>query len=217
MIFTISYIRSYFPPERVKNILAKFGGLGAHFMASILGVDIEKKEVLLPTYGGYSGPAIRPIGLAAVSTMAQAVNIPISGIGGITQFNHALEYMMLGATTIQMCTGLILNGVSHIKNILEDLEFWMDKKGYDNIEDIRGIALKSLKSYEEIKIEPYGIKSVEFQCAIDCDKCIKACAYETIIKNDDKISVESKRCTGCGLCVSVCHKKNFSLEWINNK
>ncbi|SKC42598.1 tRNA-dihydrouridine synthase [Maledivibacter halophilus] len=188
---------------------------GIDTVRGILGVDIEKKEALLPTYGGYSGAGIRPIGLAAVSTISQAVNISVSGIGGIINYKHVLEYIMLGATTVQMCTGLILNGVENIKNVLSELESWMNRREYNSIDDIKGAALRSLKSYEEIKLEPYGLKSRVFKCHVNCDKCVKACAYEAITKQNDRVYVESKNCTGCGLCVSLCDSRKFNLEWIN--
>jgi hypothetical protein len=126
---------------------------------SIIGVDIERGKALLPTYGGYSGSPIRPIGLAAVATVSQAVNIPVCGIGGIGNYHHVIEYIMLGASSVQLCTSIILNGFSYIGKIMHDLEEWMTARGYKDFEQIRGMALSSLKSFEEIKVEPYVIQA----------------------------------------------------------
>src|SRR5699024_3847792 len=87
---------------------------GIDTVRSISGVDIKRGQAFLPTYGGYSGAAIRPIGLAAVAAIAQAVNISVCGIGGIEKGNNILEYMMLGASTIQICTSIMLKGYDHI-------------------------------------------------------------------------------------------------------
>lgn len=87
----------------------------------ILGVDINKMEPLLPTYGGYSGRPIKPLGLASVASLAQTVGIPICGIGGIDLYENALEYIMLGASAVQVGTALMIRGRSFVSSIVEDL------------------------------------------------------------------------------------------------
>jgi dihydropyrimidine dehydrogenase (NAD+) subunit PreA len=181
---------------------------------SIMGVDIEKGRTLLPTYGGYSGEGIRPIGLAAVASISQAVNIPVSGIGGISNYVNVLEYIMLGASTVQLCTALMLNGYGKIDEILNDVENWMSRKGYSCIEDFRGSALKSLKSFEEIPAEPFIAKINGICNGEKCKSCIKSCIYDAIsINHHDGIIINHEKCTGCGLCVSVCKKLNIYLDW----
>jgi dihydroorotate dehydrogenase len=111
-------------------------------------------EPTLSTYGGYSGPPIRPLGLASVATIAQAVDIPIAGIGGIENYKNALEYIMLGASAVEIGTAVMIHGFERITEIVRDLEQWADSKGIKEVKAIRGVALKNLKSFEEIKIEP---------------------------------------------------------------
>ncbi|MCG8571332.1 MAG: hypothetical protein MJB14_14455, partial [Spirochaetes bacterium] len=115
--------------KAAKNGGAK--GLSAiNTIRSIMGVDIETMTPLLQTYGGYSGDPIRPIGLASVATISQSVDLPISGIGGISSYKHFLEYVMLGADTCQIQTAIILKGYAVISQILTDLKVWMEKKIY---------------------------------------------------------------------------------------
>ncbi len=186
---------------------------GIDTVRSIIGVDIEKRESLLPTYGGYSGEAIRPIGLGAVATISQAIGIHVSGIGGISNYRHILEYIMLGATTVQMCTSIILNGFEHVNNVLNDLDEWMSTRGYHSLEQLRGTALSSLKSFEEIKLEPYIAKANKDCGDFNCNKCVKACIYGAIEKNDTEVIVDEYRCTGCGLCVTLCPGKKLKMIW----
>ncbi|PAB60066.1 tRNA-dihydrouridine synthase [Anaeromicrobium sediminis] len=180
---------------------------------SIIGVDVKAGKPLLPTYGGYSGTPIRPIGLAAVASISQAINLQVCGIGGIENYYNILEYMMLGASTIQMGTSIILNGFDHIGKVIYDLEKWMIDNRYENFEEIRGKALTSLKSFDEMKIEPY-IAQTEKECVnAHCEKCKIGCIYNAIKKEGKKVIVDTERCTGCGLCVSICSHKNFKLIW----
>lgn len=180
---------------------------------SIMGVDIKTAKPLLPTYGGYSGTPIRPIGLAVVASISQAIDLQVCGIGGIENYYNVLEYMMLGATTVQIGTSIMLNGFSHINKVIKDLEKWMIDNGYENFEQLRGKALTSLKSFDEMKVEPY-ITQIQKECLkIHCEKCKTGCIYNAIKKEGKKVIVDSKSCSGCGLCISICPNKNFRLIW----
>jgi dihydroorotate dehydrogenase subfamily 1 len=181
---------------------------------SIIGVDIESGSPLLPTFGGYSGDPIRPIGLAVVATVAQAVSLEVSGIGGVSRFEHILEYMMLGAGTVQIMTSVMLNGLDIVSELLEGLTTWLDTHGYASIGEIQGKALPNLKSFEEIPIEPYTARLVSPCPLPDCRLCETACVYGAIDKaGPADIRVHEKECTDCGLCVSVCPKKCFQMVW----
>lgn len=184
---------------------------GIDTVRSIMGVDIESQNVLLSTFGGYSGEGIRPIGLASIATVSQAVSIPVSGIGGIINSKNVLEYMMVGATTVQLCTTILLNGYDVIKEILEDLKVWMSAREYKSFDDIRGTALKSLKSFEDIKNLPYVAKVEDEGKCCECNKCWDNCIYAAIDIVDGKIKINPKKCTGCGICTSICD--NITLGW----
>lgn len=180
---------------------------------SIIGVDIETRRTYLPTYGGYSGPAIKPIALAAVATIAQSVDLDISGIGGIEQYQDVLEYIMLGASTTQILSALVLHGYPVVKTILMGLEQWMRERGVENLSQIRGSALSSLHSFEELHLEPY-IASLQRECSRPgCQICIQGCMYGAIERVEGRIRIDNQKCTGCGLCSSICPDHCFSIGW----
>lgn len=180
---------------------------------SILGVDINTQKPLLPTYGGYSGAPIRPIGLAAVATIAQATRLQVCGIGGVESFENVLEYIMLGASVVQLGTSVMLNGFGHIDRVLSELDAWLEANGIESINDIRGKALLSLKSIEEIEIEPL-VSSLQKKCIReDCEDCVKSCIFQAISRQRGNIVIEKEACTGCGLCITRCPDSNFKLVW----
>lgn len=180
---------------------------------SILKVDIDEAKPILSTYGGYSGVPIRPLGLASVATIAQTVDIPICGIGGITDYKNALEYIMLGASAVQVGTALMLGGPEVLTSIIEELEQWAEEKNIKYVRQIKGKALKNLKSFDEIKIEPATSTASGAPCTADCGKCIKCCSYHAISRKDGQIFVNKELCTGCGLCTFVCPAKKLNLDW----
>lgn len=198
---------------------AKEGGASAvsaiNTIRCILGVDLEKCEPTLSTYGGYSGSPIRPLGLASVATIAQAVDLPICGIGGIETYEHALEYILLGASAVQVGTTVMLNGYGKITEIISDLENWAEKRNITQVSQIRGKALKNLKSFDEMKVGPANCVADQKVCMTDCNKCLNACVYGAIEKKrgNVNININKRLCEGCGLCSSVCPQKKLSLMW----
>ena len=109
---------------------------------SFAGVDIETGHPYLRSYGGYTGPAIRPIIMRKLSEVARNVDIPLSGVGGVGSYRDVVEYIMLGATTVQLCTSVMWNGYGQITKILKDLDAWMDQKGYKSFDEILRIFNK---------------------------------------------------------------------------
>ena len=202
--------------SKVAKAVKSAGGAGVsaiNTVRCILGVNIDTAEPTLSTYGGYSGSPIRPLGLASVATIAQTVDIPICGIGGIGNYKNALEYIMLGASAVQIGTAVMLNGFDTITVILADLEKWLREKGIRDLKDIRGQALKNLKSFEEIKIEPVVSRIDNEICDASCQACIDGCIYGAINKNENNMIFDSEKCMGCGLCTFICPNKKLRLDW----
>jgi dihydroorotate dehydrogenase (NAD+) catalytic subunit len=106
-------------------------------------IDIEMKiPVLSNKIGGYSGSAIKPIGIRCVYEIAQNVNIPIIGVGGITTGKDVIEYFMAGATAVQVGSAIYYRDLDVFKKICDEIEIWMKKHGYNNLSEIIGVAHK---------------------------------------------------------------------------
>ena len=182
-------------------------------MRCILNVDVETGIPVLPTYGGYSGAPIRPMGLAAVAWIAQSTKLPIVGIGGIENHINLLEYIMLGASAGAAGTSVLLNGYERIRSITENLEGWLKSHHIDSISEIRGRSLRELKSYEEIIVEPKVAVADKACSDSDCLSCVKCCISEAIQLDGNNIAIDSSRCNGCGLCAQVCPHDKIRLKY----
>lgn len=181
---------------------------GAHAISAIdtvrclLGVDIETAMPLLPTFGGYSGQAIKPIALAHVATIASCVNIPVSGIGGIMSGEDAIEHLLLGASTFQICTGILIKGTGLIGKINATLTDYMARHGHSSISDFTGKALAHIVPFEAIDKHPKTAVISPDTC-VGCGKC-QVCVYGAVECTDDVYSISADSCTGCGTCVWLC-------------
>ena len=106
-------------------------------------IDIElKKPILSNKVGGYSGYAIKPIGVRCVYELAENLNIPIIGVGGIANGLDALEYIMAGASSIQIGSGIYYQGIEIFKKICNEIKQWMKHNEIEKLTDLIGVAKK---------------------------------------------------------------------------
>src|SRR5436309_9360586 len=108
---------------------------------SITGVDLDtftpRPDVGgRSAHGGYCGPAVKPIALNMLSSVAKdpEVRIPISGIGGISTWRDAAEFLLLGATTVQVCTAVMHYGFRIVEDMIDGLSNYLDEKGFRSVE-----------------------------------------------------------------------------------
>ena len=95
-------------------------------------------------YGWLSGPAIKPLSLRCVFDIVQAVDLPVIGVGGISRGEDAIEYIMAGASAVEVCTAAILRGSGIYGKIATQIDDWLDSHGYTSLDEIRGVAQKKL-------------------------------------------------------------------------
>lgn len=104
-----------------------------------INIDVAR-PVLSNKFGGMSGRAIKPIALRNVYTVYDNVDIPIIGVGGISNFEDVVEFLFAGARAVQIGTSIMDEGVEVFDKINKDLEKFMNKKGYESIDEMIGLA-----------------------------------------------------------------------------
>lgn len=199
---------------------AKQGGGDAisliNTIQSLVGVDIDR---LVPypvvdgqsTNGGYCGPAVKPIALNMVKNCAMepGFDLPISGIGGVENWRDAVEFILLGATTVQVCTAVMHYGFGIIREMIPGLERYMEEKGFRSIQEMSGKALSHVRTWENLNLNYKVIAQIENARCIQCQLCHIACedgAHQAIgLKSDSRIPyIIEENCVGCNLCSLVC-------------
>lgn len=149
---------------------------------SIIGVDLDRLTPMprvgsRGTNGGYCGPAVKPIALHMVGALARdpGVTIPISGIGGISNWRDAAEFIALGATSVQVCTAVMHHGYRIVEDMIEGLSNYLDDQGMKSVNELRGRAVQAFTEWCELDLNYKVVAKINTSTCIGCQKCYIAC------------------------------------------
>lgn len=169
-------------------------------------------------FSGLSGHAIRPVGLRTVAQIAKNVDIPISGIGGIYTWEDAVQYFLVGATTVQVCSAVMQNGYGIIKKMIQGLTSYMEEMHINRVNDMVGKALPNILAHKELSRSYRVVSSIDTKLCNKCKSCLIACrdsGYQAISLDEKGYPViSSEKCDGCGICVQICPKNALSYKQI---
>jgi dihydropyrimidine dehydrogenase (NAD+) subunit PreA len=154
---------------------------------------------------------VKPIALSMVSEISRAQathGLPISGIGGVTTWRDAAEFMALGCGNVQVCTAAMTYGFKIIDELTAGLSKWMDEKGYKNVSEIVGLAVPNVTDWQYLNLNYVAKAKIDQDQCIKCGRCYAACedtSHQAISMPDDRVfEVMDDECVACNLCVDVC-------------
>ena len=162
------------------------------------------------THGGYCGPAVKPIALNMVAEIARSrdtAGIPISGIGGITTWRDAAEFMALGAGNVQVCTAAMTYGFKIVQEMISGLSQYLDDKEM-SLDALVGRATPNVTDWQFLNLNYVTKAKIDPDACIKCGRCYAACedtSHQAIaIKPGRVFEVMDDECVACNLCVDVC-------------
>jgi dihydropyrimidine dehydrogenase (NAD+) subunit PreA len=209
---------------------------------SIIGVDLDTLEITPNIggkggHGGYAGPAVKPIALNMLAALGRdsviaASKLPISGMGGISTWRDAAEFLLLGAGNLQVCTAVMHYGFRIVEDLCDGLSNWMDEKGFARVSDVVGKSLHRVSDFNDFDLSFRAVARIDQQKCIRCNLCYVACndtahqcidlvakdgrvvqpqSYEIQVNGKEEavgtrpsVLVREQDCVGCRLCYNVC-------------
>ena len=183
---------------------------------SIIGVDIDRfvpnpRVGGASTNGGYCGAAVKPIALHMVAALARhkEFGLPISGIGGVCNWRDAVEFILLGSSTVQVCTEVMLRGYRIVEDMIDGLQEYMRSHGFERIDQMVGKAVPAFSEWGDLDLNYETVAKIDADKCIGCQLCVAAChdgAHQCIHPQQGTRvpRVDESECVGCNLCQIVC-------------
>lgn len=165
--------------------------------------------------GGYSGNAVKPIALRFIEEMGNnpaLSGMHLSAMGGVETWLDALEFILMGAGSIQVTTAVMQYGYRIIEDLKAGLNLYLTEKGFDSVADVKGLGLDSVSDTTDV-LERDTVVYPRFNLkkCIGCGRCVISCAdggHQAISFTEDrKPRMDAKKCVGCHLCVLVCPQR----------
>lgn len=180
---------------------------------SLMGIDLET-FVPYPnvggksTYSGLSGAAIKPISLRTIAEIKRHVDIEITGTGGVTTWQDAVEFFLVGASNVQICTAVMHKGFRVVDDFKSGLSNYMERKNINKVEDLIGKALPNIVMHNDLPRKITVKARINEDKCINCGLCYVSCrdgGHMAIERFDNRVyKVNEDKCKGCNLCPQVC-------------
>src|SRR5690606_31882224 len=185
---------------------------------SIMGVDLNSMVPHpnvngMAAHGGYCGPAVKPIALNMVAELARdpEFTIPVSGIGGISGWRDAAEFLLLGAGSVQVCTAVMHYGYRIVEDMIDGLNNYLDEKGLASVTDLVGRSVPRVTDWGNLDLNYKVVAHVNEERCIRYNLCYVACedgahqSFEFVESGGSRYPrVIESECVGCNLCALVC-------------
>jgi len=186
---------------------------------SLAGVDIYSWNTIphvggKGAHGGYCGPAVKPIALNMAAECARdpEVGVPISGIGGISSWQDAVEFMLMGATGVQICTAAMHHGFRIVEEMIDGLNNYLDEMGLTSAAELTGKSVEKYSTWGDLDLNYKVVARIDPETCINCNKCHIACEdashqcieRKTNAEGKEILVVREEDCVGCNLCSIVC-------------
>ena len=187
---------------------------------SITGIDLHT-YVSAPAVhgqsavGGYSGNAVKPIALRFMAELGQnpaLQGMHLSGMGGIETWQDALEFILLGAGSLQVTTAIMQYGYRIIDDLKAGLNLYLAEKGIGSVREARGLALDNVSpNTDTLERDTIVFPTFIRERCIGCGRCRISCAdggHQAIeLDENRRPKLNGKRCVGCHLCILVCPQR----------
>lgn len=201
-------------PMAVAKGVQNVGASGVVIFNRLLGLDIDIEKQVPIMHGGFAGHGgyhSIHYPLRWITEISPALEIDIAASGGVASGGDAVKYLLAGATAIQVCTAVIVNGYQIIEKLNLEIEDYMNKHEFDSISQFRGLVCNRILGLNEVDRKMRVRANIDIEKCRRCGACLDACFYGAIILEDEKYST-TLDCTGCGLCSEICDHDAISMS-----
>ncbi len=183
--------------------------------------DAENAAYHLTAVGGYSGASVKPIALrfiAELKTNPMLHDMPLSGMGGVETWRDAAQFMIMGASSVQVTTAVMLYGYRIIDDLCDGLLRLLDEYELASVDELIGIGLRNVVPLHDVERDAVIYPRFDLSRCAGCRRCYRSCmdgGHQAISFMNGHPRLDAARCVGCHLCVIVCPKDAISSSGIS--
>jgi NAD-dependent dihydropyrimidine dehydrogenase PreA subunit len=183
------------------------------------GISLDQMEPSIPSSVFLSGSkAAKHLNFVSLLTLSQQCkDIHISATGGAQGWSDVIEYIMYGASSVQIQTLFLQKGLGIIEGMKNEISSYMNSKRFSSIDEMKGTIFPKLVSFHEA-ISTYAqtkgkiVASVDPEKCTGCGSCEDLCNWDALRVTDGALNVLKENCEGCGVCVCACPEEALRLD-----
>jgi dihydroorotate dehydrogenase (fumarate) len=200
------------------KMLEEAGVTGVTMFANnkIMRVDIETGKPIVYGPAPGTGPGLKGLSIRWAAEVSSQTNLAVMGNRGASTWQDAVEFLMAGASAVQYCTPIMIRGLGYVKELLQGIEGYMQRRGYKSISEFQGMAMKQIYSNRDLVDKVKALYAqIDHNKCMGCKRCGQVCWYDAI-KIYKKAIINKDHCAGCSLCSQVCPVNAISMHERDN-
>jgi dihydroorotate dehydrogenase (fumarate) len=202
-------------PGPVAQALAEAGADGVTMFNRFTGLDIDldtEEPIMHGGYAGHGGPWSIHYVLRWISDVSPTLPIPILASGGVSDGGDVVKMILAGATLVQTCTAIVMQGYEVVGRLLAGLTEFMERKGHESLADFRGAICPRIKGNDDIDRVKRAVAAINAARCIKCGLCGRVCIYGAPVEEKETFRIPAEACDGCGLCEQLCPAKAIAMQ-----
>lgn len=202
-------------PGAVAQALAEAGADGLTMFNRFTGLDIDletERPIMHGGYAGHGGPWSIHYVLRWITEVSPALPVPILASGGVSDGGDVAKFILAGATLVQTCTAIVMQGYEVVGKLLAGLTEFMERKGYERLSDFRGAVCGHIKGNDDIDRVKRSVAEIAADKCIKCGLCGRVCIYRAPVEGEKAYVIPEEACDGCGLCEQLCPARAITMR-----
>lgn len=200
-------------PQSTARMLQSASADGIVMFSRFTGLEIDletERPVMHGGIAGHGGLWSLHYALRWIAATHPEVDIPVSASGGVGSGDDVIKFLLAGATTVQVCTTLYMEGFKVLNRYLERLREFMSGRGYNSLEQFRGKVCAQIIPTAEVDRNRRLVAIIDGEICNACGRCAEVCLHDAVNTGNTAYLV-NERCVGCGLCVQICSRKAVTM------
>jgi dihydroorotate dehydrogenase (fumarate) len=194
--------------------LERAGASGVVMFNRLTGLDINldtEAPILHGGYAGHGGPWALHLVLRWITETYPHTRLPLAASGGVSSGGDVAKLILAGATVVETCTAVVMNGYDVLPRLEQGLRQFMEAKGYERLAEFRGKVIPRILNMDQVHRRHDRYAAVDPERCTECGTCLRVCIYNAV-NEGEPYAIAPETCDGCGLCAQLCPERCIEMR-----